>query len=188
MLTPGPFVGMGQAGMLSPTGRCRAFDQNADGMVPGEAIAAVVLRRRTDAERDGDPIYASIIANAINYDGKTSGITAPSRSAQARLTREVIGRAGVDPSWIGHIVTHGTGTPLGDPAEINALADALGDSIYHLKLCADLLQIERWSYLRGVGLVSLIALTKGLNQRVIPPSLFCDQASDRINGRLYQST
>ncbi len=181
MLTPGPFVGMGQAGMLSPTGRCRAFDQSADGMVPGEAVAAVVLRRLEDAERDGDPIYATILADAINYDDKTSGITAPSRSAQARLTREVIGQAGVDPSRIGHIVTHGTGTPLGDPAEINGLVDALSDFDLPLQNCALTSTKSNVGHtFAASGLVSLIALTKGLNQRVIPPSLFCERASDRV--------
>ena len=76
---------MSQAGMLSEDGKCYAFDKRANGMVPGEAVAVVVLKRLSQAEADGDPIYAVIKGSGINYDGKTNGITAPSGVSQTSL-------------------------------------------------------------------------------------------------------
>ncbi|HEY0419966.1 MAG TPA: type I polyketide synthase, partial [Acetobacteraceae bacterium] len=96
MLTPYGYIGTSQAGMLSRDGKCRAFDRAANGMVPGEAVAVVVLKRLSQAEADGDPIHAVIRGSGINYDGKTNGITAPSGASQASLLREVYDRHGVN--------------------------------------------------------------------------------------------
>ncbi|MCP3943733.1 MAG: polyketide synthase, partial [Desulfobacteraceae bacterium] len=115
MLTPAPYMAMSRAGMLSEKGRCSAFDKEADGMVPGEAVAAVVLRRLSQAQADGDPVYAVIRGSGVNYDGKTNGITAPSGVAQTALLKSVYDRYRVNPGDIEYIVTHGTGTKLGDP-------------------------------------------------------------------------
>jgi polyketide synthase PksN len=113
LLTPQVYVGMSQSGMLSPEGRCYAFDRRANGMVPGEAVVAVVLRRLSDAQADADQIHGVILGSGINYDGKTQGLTAPSGLAQTELIREVQRRAGVDAGRIEYVVTHGTGTALG---------------------------------------------------------------------------
>ncbi|MCU1246934.1 MAG: pksN 5, partial [Acidobacteria bacterium] len=121
MLTPFGYLSMGQAGMLSPDGRCYAFDERANGMVPGEAVVVVVLKRLAQAVADGDPIHAVIRGSGVNYDGKTNGITAPSGAAQTELLREVYERTRTNPREIEYVVTHGTGTKLGDPVEINAL-------------------------------------------------------------------
>ena len=124
MLTPSSFIGLSRAGMLSDEGKCYTFDRRANGMVPGEAVTAVVLKRLSRAEADGDPIYAVIRGSGINYDGKTNGITAPSGLSQANLLKAVYDQYRVNPEEIEYIVTHGTGTKLGDPVEINALDDA----------------------------------------------------------------
>ena len=124
LLTPESFIGMSQAGMLSGDGKCHAFDKQANGMVPGEAVAVVILKRLSRAEADGDPIYAVIQGSGINYDGKTNGITAPSGVSQTKLIKSVYDRYRINPEEIEYIVTHGTGTKLGDPVEINALIDA----------------------------------------------------------------
>jgi acyl transferase domain-containing protein len=79
ILTPHSYIGMSQAGMLSPDGKCYAFDRRANGMVPGEAVVAIVFKRFSQAQRDGDMIYATIRGSGINYDGKTNGLTAPRR-------------------------------------------------------------------------------------------------------------
>lgn len=123
-LNPESYVHMCEAGMLSPDGACKAFDNGADGIVVGEGAGAVVLKRRADAERDGDYIYGLISASGINQDGKTNGITAPSLDSQESLVRNVYERYGIDPGTIDYAELHGTGTKLGDPIELEALANA----------------------------------------------------------------
>ncbi|RRH95025.1 KR domain-containing protein [Pseudomonas aeruginosa] len=120
-LSPEMYMSMCKAGMLSPTGRCRTLDNAADGIVPGEGVGALVLKRLADAERDGDRIHGVIVASGINQDGKTNGITAPSASSQIALEREVYARHGIDPRSISYVELHGTGTKLGDPIELTAL-------------------------------------------------------------------
>lgn len=119
-----PYVYMSKAGMLSPTGRCRPFDANADGFVPGEGSAVVLLKTLSRAEADGDPVQLVVRASGINHDGATNGLTAPSRRAQATLIAGTHQRFGIDPATIDYVECHGTGTPLGDPIEVSALNDA----------------------------------------------------------------
>jgi acyl transferase domain-containing protein/SAM-dependent methyltransferase len=124
--TPQTHVLSGQAGMLSPTGRCHSFDARADGFVPAEGVGVVVLKRLDQALRDGDHIHGVIRACGLNQDGRSNGITAPSASSQTALIRDVYRRYGIAPAQIGLIEAHGTGTQLGDPIEVSALIDAYG--------------------------------------------------------------
>ncbi len=124
MTTPAFYLAGASAGMLSPTGRCRALDAAADGFVPGEGVGVFVLRRLSDALADGDPIRAVIVASGVNQDGASNGITAPNGAAQTRLIRETYARHGIDPATLGMVELHGTGTKLGDPIEMEALAAA----------------------------------------------------------------
>lgn len=110
-----------EAGMLSPTGRCRTFDDAADGYVRGEGCGVVVLKRLADALRDGDAVLAVIRGSAVNQDGHSNGLTAPNGLAQEQVIRAALKRAGFAPSTIGFVETHGTGTRLGDPIEVGAL-------------------------------------------------------------------
>ncbi|OHX19451.1 SDR family NAD(P)-dependent oxidoreductase [Chromobacterium sphagni] len=126
-LLPETYVRMCEAGMLSPDGRCKAFDNGADGFVPGEGVGVVLLKRLQDAERDGDHIQGLIIGSAVNQDGKTNGITAPSMKSQRALIHDMYARNGIDPHSLGYVEAHGTGTKLGDPIELAALAAAFGD-------------------------------------------------------------
>ncbi|WP_158894916.1 SDR family NAD(P)-dependent oxidoreductase [Amycolatopsis anabasis] len=123
-LSPGSYVAMSQARMLSPRGHCHTFDDDADGFVPGEGVSAVVLRRLSDAERDGDHVHGLIVASGINQDGKSNGITAPNMASQIELLRDIYTGAGLDPADVDMVETHGTGTKLGDPVELQALATA----------------------------------------------------------------
>src|SRR5262249_31536102 len=132
LLTPAQLVGMSGASMLSTDGHCYAFDKRANGLVPGEAVAVGVLKRLSQAKADGGPIYAVISGSGINYDGKTNGITAPNGVSQTDLLNTVYARYRIDPAEIEYIVTHGTGTRLGDPVEINALHDAFKARSGHL--------------------------------------------------------
>ena len=125
IIAPGGFIGFSQASMLSPEGRCKAFDASANGFVRGEGAGIVLLKRLSRAIADGDPIQGVIIGTALNQDGHTNGISLPSSEAQARLVRDACADAGVDPSQIGFVEAHGTGTAVGDPIEAHALAEAL---------------------------------------------------------------
>src|SRR5258705_6803472 len=125
MITPGGFIGFSRASMLSPEGRCKAFDASADGFVRGEGAGMVLLKRLSQAIADGDPIQGVIVGTALNQDGHTNGISLPSPEAQARLVRDACVDAGIAPSQIGFVEAHGTGTAVGDPIEARALSDAL---------------------------------------------------------------
>ena len=191
LLTPTAFIGMSQSGMLSEDGKCFTFDKRANGLVPGEAVAIVVLKRLSRAEADGDPIYAVIKGSGINYDGKTNGITAPSGVSQAALLKEVYERNHINPEEIEYIIPHGTGTKLGDPVEINALYDAFKDYSYYstsrpgtpkVGYCALTSTKTNFGHtFAPSGLVSLISMVQALRHEIIPASLHCEQGNDYIN-------
>ena len=122
--TPALYVMGTKAGMLSASGHCRPFDDAADGFLPGEGAGVLVLKRLSDALRDGDGVRAVILGSGINQDGATNGITAPSALSQEQLEREVYERYGIDPEGIQMVEAHGTGTKLGDPIEFQALSKA----------------------------------------------------------------
>ncbi len=127
LLLPEAFVGFSKAGMLSPEGLCKPFSSRADGYARGEGIGLVFLKKLSEAERDGDRILGVIRASAENHGGHAASLTAPNPKAQADLLRTAYGQAGIDPRTIGYIEAHGTGTPLGDPIEVEALTAAFAD-------------------------------------------------------------
>jgi acyl transferase domain-containing protein len=127
VLDPAGTVAFSQAHMMSPTGRCRAFSDDADGYVRAEGCGMVALKRLVDAERDGDRIVAVIRGSAVNQDGRSNGLTAPNGPSQQAVVRAALADAGVAPADVGYLEAHGTGTPLGDPIELNALAEVLGE-------------------------------------------------------------
>jgi acyl transferase domain-containing protein/NADPH:quinone reductase-like Zn-dependent oxidoreductase/SAM-dependent methyltransferase/acyl carrier protein len=125
MIAPGGFIGFSQAAMLSPEGRCAAFDASANGFVRGEGAGMVLLKRLSRAIADGDPVQGVILGTSTNQDGHTNGIMLPSPEAQTRLVQDACRDAGIAPEEIGFVEAHGTGTAVGDPIEAHALADAL---------------------------------------------------------------
>lgn len=127
LITPDTFVLLAKAGALSRRGRCAAFDASADGYVRSEGCVVLILKRLSDARRDGDPIHAVIRGIALNHDGRSNGLTAPSGAAQERLLRAALRDARLEPRDISLIEAHGTGTPLGDPIEYQALRAVYGD-------------------------------------------------------------
>lgn len=124
MLTPTLNIAFNCAGMLAADGKCKTFDMAADGYVRGEGVGAVLLKPLAAAEKDRDFIYAVIKSTAVNHGGKAQSITAPNVNAQAALIVDAVEKAGIDPATITYIETHGTGTALGDPAEIQGLVKA----------------------------------------------------------------
>ncbi|MBB4302686.1 amino acid adenylation domain-containing protein [Rhodobium orientis] len=127
LLLPEAFVGFAKAGMLAPDGRCKPFSAAANGYARGEGIGLVFLKPLGDAVRDGDRIHGLIRASAENHGGHATSLTAPNPKAQADLLRTAYRAAGIDPRTVGYIEAHGTGTPLGDPIEVEALTAAFAD-------------------------------------------------------------
>ncbi len=125
-LTPEHYLCLSKLSMLSPDGHCHTFDAAANGFVPGEGCGLVVLKRLSDALAAGDRIRAVIRGSAAGQDGRTASLTAPNGPAQESVIRAAIANARLQPSDIGFVETHGTGTALGDPIEVGALASVIG--------------------------------------------------------------
>lgn len=126
LISPEPWGGFREAGILSKTGCCHAFDKSADGMVRGEGCGVIVLQRLSDARLEGRRILAILTGSAVNQDGKSNGIMAPNPSAQIGVLENACKSARVDPLEIGYVEAHGTGTSLGDRIEAHALGMVFG--------------------------------------------------------------
>ncbi|PKM94961.1 MAG: hypothetical protein CVU84_08535 [Firmicutes bacterium HGW-Firmicutes-1] len=124
LVSPTPYIALSKAGMLSEDGRCKTFDKNANGYVRGEGAGAVLLKSLSQAVADGNHIYAVIKGSALNHGGHVNSLTTPNPIAQAEVILKAWKKAEVDPTTIGYIEAHGTGTSLGDPIEINGLKKA----------------------------------------------------------------
>ncbi len=127
LLSPENSIACSRFGMLSPEGKCKTFDVGADGYVRGEGCGVVVLKRLEDAQRDGDRVLAVVRGSAVNQDGASSGLTVPNGPAQQALMRQALDAARLAPSEVDYIEAHGTGTALGDPIELDALAEVYGE-------------------------------------------------------------
>jgi acyl transferase domain-containing protein/acyl carrier protein/NAD(P)-dependent dehydrogenase (short-subunit alcohol dehydrogenase family)/ubiquinone/menaquinone biosynthesis C-methylase UbiE len=179
MTTPRLHVRSSQAGMLSPTGRCRPFSAEADGIALSEGVGMVVLKRLADAVRDGDPIRAVIRGSGIGQDGRTNGITAPSARSQAALIRRVLEvDAKLDPAEIGYVEAHGTGTPLGDPIELRALTEVFGDRGGECLLGSVKANIGHAT--TAAGIAGLIKATLAVEHAMVPPQIHLGRVNERI--------
>jgi acyl transferase domain-containing protein/NADPH:quinone reductase-like Zn-dependent oxidoreductase/SAM-dependent methyltransferase/acyl carrier protein len=182
MITPGGFIGFSQASMLSPEGRCKAFDASADGFVRGEGAGMVLLKRLSQAVADGDPIHGVIIGTALNQDGHTNGISLPSSEAQAGLVRDACTDAAVTPSQIGFVEAHGTGTAVGDPIEAHALAAALcADRSEETPLLIGSVKTNLGHLETAAGVAGLVKALLVLKHRRIPASLHFETPSPNID-------
>nr|ARR97039.1 SphF [Herpetosiphon sp. B060] len=167
-----------KVGMLSPDGRCKTFDASANGYVRGEGAAVILLKPLELALRDRDHIYAVIRGSAVNHGGRANSLTAPNPNAQSALIYQAYRNAGIDPASVGYIETHGTGTALGDPIEVDGLKSAF-QKLYH---DADQAWIDGHCALGSVksnighleaaaGIAGLIKTVLALKQRYIPATI-----------------
>lgn len=172
-----------EGGILSPDGHCRAFDARAQGTVFGHGVGIVLLKRLPDALEDKDYIYAVIKGSAINNDGSFKvGYTAPSVEGQANVIAEALAVADVDAETVSYIEAHGTGTPLGDPVEINALTQAFRANTELNGFCAIGSVKTNIGHLDiAAGVAGLIKTVFMLKHKVIPASLHFEQPNPRIN-------
>ncbi|PXX69494.1 amino acid adenylation domain-containing protein [Pseudomonas sp. LAMO17WK12:I10] len=175
-----------QAGMLSTDGRCYSFDQRANGFVPAEGVGVVALKRLADARRDNDPIYGTLIGWGVNQDGKTNGITAPSQTSQAELQQAVFRQFDIDPRTLGLMEAHGSGTPLGDPIEVEALVNAFKPFTGDCGFCAlGSVKSNMGHMLAAAGVAGFFKALLAIRHRRLPPSAQFQTLNEHI--RLDQS-
>jgi acyl transferase domain-containing protein/thioesterase domain-containing protein/SAM-dependent methyltransferase/NAD(P)-dependent dehydrogenase (short-subunit alcohol dehydrogenase family) len=180
MLTPQMHLMTAASGMLAADGRCKTFDDGADGFVPGEGVGVVVLKRLDLALADGDRVYGVIAGSAVNQDGRTSSITAPSAASQARLEASLYRSAGIDAGRIGYVEAHGTGTKLGDPIEISALTEAFAASGATGPCAIGSVKTNIGHTLAAAGSAGLIKTLLAIHHAALPPSLFFARANAHI--------
>ncbi len=180
LLSPHGFVACSQMRALSPSGKCSTFDASADGYVRGEGCGAVILMSSAEAKTYDKPVYANIKGSAINHDGRSNGLTAPSRRAQESLIRNALADAKIAAEDVGYVESHGTGTVLGDPIELGAIAAVYGkkrrDSLFVGALKSNIGHLEAAS-----GIASVIKAAMVLKNGVIPPNLHFDNPNPHIN-------
>ncbi|ROO62112.1 acyl transferase domain-containing protein [Micromonospora sp. Llam0] len=171
-----------QMGALSPDGRCKAFDARANGFIRGEGCAVLVLKRLDAARRDGDVVHAVLNGSAVNQDGRSSGFTAPNVLAQSALIGAALADARLTPADIGLIETHGTGTALGDPIEMEAVATSLGrpteadDPLYVGAAKTNVGHLEA-----AAGVVGVVKAILSLRYDAVPPLVHFSTLNPRID-------
>jgi acyl transferase domain-containing protein/acyl carrier protein len=186
MLNPLTTVSLTKLRALSPDGRCKAFSAAADGYGRGEGCGVVVLKRLSDAEADGDRIWALIRGSAVNQDGHSAGLTVPNGLAQQAVIRTALRDAGVEAGQVSYVEAHGTGTPLGDPLEINSLADVLrpgwgsgqesGEPLWVSSAKTNIGHLEA-----AAGIAGLIKTALALHWRRIPAHLHFEEPSPYLD-------
>ncbi len=171
-----------EARMLAPDGLCKTFDERADGYVRGEGCAMVVLKRLADAEADGDRIWGVIRGSAVNQDGASSGLTVPNGLAQQRVIRRALEVAGVDPKAVEYLEAHGTGTPLGDPVEVEAAAAVYGQGRrFAAPLRMGSVKTNFGHLEAAAGIAGVVKVLLAMKHGVIPPHLHVNAPNPRID-------
>jgi len=188
LYNPRSFVILSQGQMLAPDGRCKTFDEAADGYARAEGCGVLVLKRLSDARRDGDTVLAVVRGTAIGQDGESAGLTAPNGSAQEAVTRAALASGGLEPANVQYVEAHGTGTPLGDPIEMGSIHGVFGaahDKLRPLTVGSLKSNIGHMEPAAGVGAIIKVILQ--LRAGVFYPSLL-ETPSGRIPWDTYPVT
>ncbi|QSJ17338.1 acyltransferase domain-containing protein [Nostoc sp. UHCC 0702] len=172
LLSPKATFNFAKAGFMAPDGRCKTFDARANGYVRGEGAGVVILKPLSQAQAEGDRIYAVIKGSAVNQDGRSNGLTAPNPQAQEAVLRSAYRISGVSPGQVQYIEAHGTGTSLGDPIEIKALGKILAEGRLPGNYCTVGSVKTNIGHLEAAaGIAGLIKVALSLKHQQIPPSL-----------------
>jgi acyl transferase domain-containing protein/acyl carrier protein len=167
---------------LAPDGRCKTFDARANGFVRGEGCGFVVLKRLSDAQRDGDRVLAVILGSAVNQDGRSTGLTAPNVLSQQALLRDALQAARVEAREVDCVEAHGTGTSLGDPIELEALKEVLGAPRPDGRRCAVGSVKTNVGHLEATaGIAGLIKVVLSLQHEEIPRHLHFQTLNPRVS-------
>jgi acyl transferase domain-containing protein/SAM-dependent methyltransferase/NADP-dependent 3-hydroxy acid dehydrogenase YdfG/acyl carrier protein len=181
IISPQVHVNFSQARMLSPNGRCRAFDDGADGFVRAEGCGVVVLKRLDHAQRDGDRILAVVAGSAVNQDGRSSGLTVPNGPSQQAVIREAFADAGINLADADFIEAHGTGTSLGDPIEFESLTEVFGATHAQVPLAVGSVKTNVGHLEAAAGVASVIKVVLALQQGRLPGQLHFSQPSRHMD-------
>jgi polyketide synthase PksN len=179
---PNKYLVLSAGQFISGDGHCQSFGHGGDGYIPGEGVGAVVLKRLSDAKRDGDHIYGIIRGSAVNHGGRTNGYTVPNPQAQATVISRALAESHVDPRHISYIEAHGTGTKLGDPIEIAALSKSFGRYTQDTGFC--LIGSAKSNIGHCESAAGIAGLTKVLLQmqhQQIVPSLHSEELNPHID-------
>ncbi|MFZ4683708.1 MAG: type I polyketide synthase, partial [Terrimicrobiaceae bacterium] len=180
ILIPDTFIGFSQMSMLSPDGRCRAFDARGNGFVRSEGAGVIVLKPLSAARADGDRVYAVIRGSAVNQDGRTSSLTVPGLDSQKDLIREACRDAKVDPAEIDYVEAHGTGTAVGDPIETGAIGAVLAAN--RRRPCVIGSVKTNIGHLEaGSGIAGIIKTALVLDRGEVPPNLHFEEPNPAID-------
>ncbi|MBY0279056.1 polyketide synthase, partial [Candidatus Binatia bacterium] len=172
ILSPEVTVAMRNAGWLSRDGRCRPFDVAADGFTRGEGCGVVILKRMSEALADGDAPRASIRGSAVNHNGRSAGLVAPSARAQREAIEQALQEAGIAPADVGYVEAHGSSTKLGDPIELDALRAVFGEPRSDGSRCAVGSVKGNLGHLEAAsGIAALIKTVLVLEHALIPPQV-----------------
>lgn len=182
ILTPDLTITFAQARMMSSDGRCKTFDESADGYVRGEGCGLVALKPLAAAQRDGDTVLAVIRGSAINQDGRSNGLTAPNGPSQEAVIRRALHMANVTPDQISYVETHGSSTPLGDPIEVDALKAVLMPGRQSDQTCLLGSVKTNIGHLESAaGIAGLIKTVLSLHKGAIAPHLHFQQLNHHIS-------
>ena len=181
ILYPWSTLGLAQGGFMSPDGRCKTFDETANGYVRGEGAGTVLLKPLSQAQADKDPIYAIIRGGAVNQDGRSNGLTAPKPKAQEAVLRQAYRQAGISLDLVQYIEAHGTGTRLGDPMEMRALGNVLKEERSLNNRCAVGSVKTNIGHLEAAaGIAGTIKIALAFKNGKIPASLHFKQPNTHI--------
>ncbi len=181
-LHPGKYAMLSGGQFISSDGHCQSFGEGGDGYIPGEGVGVVVLKRLSDAERDGDAIHAVIRGSALNHGGKTNGYTVPNPQAQAAVIADALKDAGVDARHVSYIEAHGTGTKLGDPIEIAAISKAFREHTADTGFCLIGSAKSNIGHCESAaGIAGLTKVILQMRHRQIVPSLHSQRLNPNID-------
>jgi acyl-CoA synthetase (AMP-forming)/AMP-acid ligase II/3-oxoacyl-(acyl-carrier-protein) synthase len=172
MFTPDVHIAFTRGGFLSPDGLCKTFDESANGYVRGEGVAVVVITKGNTAVSNNDRIYAVVKGTAINQDGRSNGLTAPNGTAQEAVIKAAIMNAGMRATDLQYMEAHGTGTALGDPIELNAIANAIGkERLMKREVTLGSIKTNIGHLESAAGLLGLMKVALSIHKRKLPASL-----------------